>query len=98
MVRNQSLNHCWKNPLLLCGNLEAFAGKPRSLTLVRIFQRSCRTEYVNTSPIRWLGLKGPQATALGFGAPGLSTFYGKPEPDEERFGLLDYAQKSGGRD
>lgn len=27
--------------------------------------------------------------ALGFGVMGLSAFYGKPDPDEERFKVLD---------
>lgn len=34
-------------------------------------------------------------TALGFGLMGLSAFYGKPKPDEERYAVLDHAYKSG---
>ena len=34
-------------------------------------------------------------TALGFGAMGLSAFYGKPEADEVRFKVLDRAYELG---
>ena len=34
-------------------------------------------------------------TALGFGAMGLSAFYGKPESDETRFKVLDRAYELG---
>jgi aryl-alcohol dehydrogenase-like predicted oxidoreductase len=40
-------------------------------------------------PIRQLGKNGPQVSALGFGAMGLSAFYGTPASDEERFKVLD---------
>lgn len=46
-------------------------------------------------PTRQLGKNGPQVTALGFGALGLSIFYGKPLPDEERFAILDRAVEIG---
>ena len=46
-------------------------------------------------PSRPLGKNGPQVTALGFGAMGLSAFYGQPEPDEERFKILDRACEAG---
>ncbi|KAL8909573.1 MAG: hypothetical protein Q9171_004982 [Xanthocarpia ochracea] len=46
-------------------------------------------------PTRQLGRNGPQVSALGFGAMGLSAFYGAPEPDEERFKLLDRAYELG---
>lgn len=46
-------------------------------------------------PTRPLGKNGPQVTALGFGAMGLSAFYGKPESDEERLKLLDKAYDLG---
>ncbi|KAK5095215.1 hypothetical protein LTR24_003182 [Lithohypha guttulata] len=42
-----------------------------------------------------LGKNGPQVTALGFGCMGLSAFYGKPKPDEERYDVLDHIYKSG---
>lgn len=48
-------------------------------------------------PTRQLGKGGPQVTALGFGAMGLSAFYGKPESDEERFKILDRAYEMGER-
>ena len=48
-------------------------------------------------PTRQLGKNGPQVTALGFGAMGLSAFYGAPESDEERFKVLDKAYEMGER-
>lgn len=46
-------------------------------------------------PTRQLGKNGPQVTALGFGAMGLSAFYGAPSPDAERFAVLDRAYELG---
>ncbi|KAL8764593.1 MAG: hypothetical protein Q9209_007962 [Squamulea sp. 1 TL-2023] len=46
-------------------------------------------------PTRQLGKNGPPVTALGFGAMGLSAFYGAPASDEERFKLLDRAYELG---
>jgi len=46
-------------------------------------------------PTRQLGKNGPQVSALGFRAMGLSAFYGKPAPDEERFKVLDRAIELG---
>lgn len=46
-------------------------------------------------PTRQLGKNGPQVSAIGFGAMGLSAFYGKPGPDEERFQVLDRAIELG---
>jgi len=46
-------------------------------------------------PTRKLGKNGPEVVALGFGAMGLSAFYGKPEPDEDRFKVLDRAYELG---
>ncbi|CAF0816221.1 unnamed protein product [Rotaria sp. Silwood1] len=40
-------------------------------------------------PTRQLGKNGPQVSAIGFGAMGLSAFYGTPASDEERFKVLD---------
>ena len=48
-------------------------------------------------PTRQLGKNGPQVTALGFGAMGLSAFYGTAEPDEDRFKVLDRAYEMGER-
>ncbi|KAL8807689.1 MAG: hypothetical protein Q9223_004250 [Gallowayella weberi] len=48
-------------------------------------------------PTRQLGKNGPQVTALGFGAMGLSAFYGDPDTDEERFKILDRAYELGER-
>ena len=46
-------------------------------------------------PTRQLGKDGPHVTALGFGAMGLSAFYGKTESDEERFEVLDRVYELG---
>jgi aryl-alcohol dehydrogenase-like predicted oxidoreductase len=48
-------------------------------------------------PTRKLGLNGPQVTALGFGAMGLSVGYGLVGSDEERLKLLDHAYELGER-
>ena len=40
-------------------------------------------------PTRQLGKNGPKVSAIGFGAMGLSAFYGTPASDEERFKVLD---------
>lgn len=42
-----------------------------------------------------LGKNGPAITSMGFGCMGLSAFYGKPKPDEERYALLDHVYNSG---
>ncbi|CAF4233342.1 unnamed protein product, partial [Adineta steineri] len=47
------------------------------------------------TPTRQLGKNGPQVSAIGFGAMGLSAFYGKPASDEERFKILDRAIELG---
>jgi aryl-alcohol dehydrogenase-like predicted oxidoreductase len=46
-------------------------------------------------PTRQLGKNGPYVSAIGFGAMGLSAFYGTPGPDEERFKVLDRAIELG---
>ncbi|UJR06818.1 hypothetical protein I4U23_011106 [Adineta vaga] len=44
---------------------------------------------------RRLGKNGPQVSSIGFGAMGLSAFYGTPASDEERFKVLDRAIELG---
>jgi aryl-alcohol dehydrogenase-like predicted oxidoreductase len=46
-------------------------------------------------PTRQLGKNGPQVTALGYGAMGLSAYYAPAAPDEERLKFLDYVYNSG---
>jgi len=46
-------------------------------------------------PQRHLGKNGPKISAIGYGSMGLSTFYGKPASDEERFKVFDRAIELG---
>lgn len=46
-------------------------------------------------PTRRLGKNGPEVSAIGFGLMGLSGVYGTPEPDEDRFKVLDRALELG---
>lgn len=46
---------------------------------------------------RKLGKNGPEVTAIGYGLMGLSAFYGKPKPDEERYAMLDHVYNTGCR-
>ncbi|ORY08914.1 aldo-keto reductase, putative [Clohesyomyces aquaticus] len=48
-------------------------------------------------PTAQMGKNGPEVTRLGFGLMGLSVFYGKPKPDNERLDLLDQAYEMGER-
>lgn len=48
-------------------------------------------------PTAPLGRNGPQVNRLGFGAMGLSAFYGAPKPDHERLAILDRAYELGER-
>ncbi len=45
---------------------------------------------------RTLGRGGPQVTAIGFGAMGLSAFYGAKQADAERLKVLDHLYNAGG--
>ena len=65
-----------------------------------LFPQSPATSHQRKIPLpktllRWQNAPGPQVTALGFGAMGLSAFYGAPESDEERFKVLDRAYALG---
>lgn len=46
---------------------------------------------------RQLGAHGPHVPVIGFGAMGLSAFYGAAPSDDERFALLDRAYELGQR-
>jgi aryl-alcohol dehydrogenase-like predicted oxidoreductase len=46
-------------------------------------------------PERQLGRNGPQVSAIGYGAMGLSVGYGTAGSDEERFKVLDRAIELG---
>ncbi|KAL7905279.1 NADP-dependent oxidoreductase domain-containing protein [Trichoderma velutinum] len=48
-------------------------------------------------PTRRLGTDGPLVTAIGFGAMGISAYYGATESDEERFKVLDHLYETGER-
>jgi aryl-alcohol dehydrogenase-like predicted oxidoreductase len=48
-------------------------------------------------PTKPLGKNGPTVPILGFGAMGISAFYGTPDPDSERFKVLDRAYELGAR-
>ncbi|KAF2673870.1 putative aldo-keto reductase [Microthyrium microscopicum] len=48
-------------------------------------------------PTRKLGKNGPQVTSIGWGAMGLSAFYGTIKPDNERLALLDQLYDLGQR-
>ncbi|KAF2650885.1 Aldo/keto reductase [Lophiostoma macrostomum CBS 122681] len=50
---------------------------------------------MSTLPTRKLGKNGPNVSALGFGAMGLSSGYGKVEDNEGRFAVLDRALELG---
>ncbi|KAF2836217.1 aldo/keto reductase [Patellaria atrata CBS 101060] len=49
----------------------------------------------NKLPTRVMGRNGPEIPALGFGMMGLSSFYGVPTLDEDRFKLLDRVYELG---
>jgi aryl-alcohol dehydrogenase-like predicted oxidoreductase len=44
---------------------------------------------------RTLGLGGPEVTKIGFGAMGISAFYGTKQSDAERLKVLDHIYKAG---
>ncbi|TKA27214.1 hypothetical protein B0A50_04551 [Salinomyces thailandicus] len=46
-------------------------------------------------PTAKLGKNGPPVTRMGYGTMGLSAFYGKAKPDEERYKILDRCYESG---
>ncbi|CAF2077858.1 unnamed protein product [Rotaria magnacalcarata] len=48
-----------------------------------------------TMPTRQLGKNGPSIAAVGFGAMGLSAYYGTPASDEVRFKVIDRAIELG---
>jgi aryl-alcohol dehydrogenase-like predicted oxidoreductase len=50
---------------------------------------------MSSVPTRQLGKNGPQISALGFGAMGLSQSYGAVGDNEERFAVLDRALELG---
>ncbi|PPJ52318.1 hypothetical protein CBER1_10646 [Cercospora berteroae] len=49
----------------------------------------------NKLPTAKLGKNGPHVTRIGYGTMGLSAFYGKPKPDNERFAVLDKVYEDG---
>ena len=68
----------------------------------RVPLRSCRSHVFNRKVAmapklrtRQLGRDGPQVTAIGYGAMGLSAYYAPAAPDEERLEFLDYVYNSG---
>jgi len=52
---------------------------------------------LSSLPAKPLGRNGPLVSSLGFGAMGLSAFYGKTDNDSERLKILDRAYELGAR-
>jgi len=48
-------------------------------------------------PSKPLGQNGPLVPIIGFGAMGISAFYGKPDEDFKRLQVLDRAYELGSR-
>ena len=75
---------------LLILNSSRLCRSPKTQVLTSIHKMA--TTKVST---RKLGKYGPEVSALGYGCMGLSTFYGKPRPDEERLKFLDHIYAAG---
>jgi len=84
-------------------HLAVLGERSRKLRILKKQKTSGRYQFLENSnllyhyttmarlPTRKLGKNGPEVSAIGFGAMGLSYSYGRTDAEEERFKVLDRA-------